>query len=81
MLTNIDNTNGLEAVKQIFNKNPDQNRPDKEIFENLEKKLIWKTMILSSIANGTYKLGELRWVRNLHQIMLICFWQSGRKND
>ena len=36
-------------------------------------------MILSSTANGIYKRGELRWVRNLHQIMLICFWQSGRK--
>ena len=30
-------------------------------------------MILSSTANGTYKRGELRWVRNLHQIMLILF--------
>ena len=69
--TNIDNTNGLEAVKQIFNKNPDPNRPDKK--NNLEN------MILSSTSNGTYKRGELRWVRNLHQIMLICFWQSGRK--
>ena len=29
-------------------------------------------MILSSTANGTYKRGELRWVRHLHQIMLIC---------
>ena len=36
-------------------------------------------MILSSTANGTYKRGELRWVRNLHQIMLIYFWLSGRK--
>ena len=33
LYTNIDNTNGLEAVKQIFNKNPDPNRPDKEILE------------------------------------------------
>ena len=33
-------------------------------------------MILSSTANGTYKRGELRWVRNLHQIMLIYFWLS-----
>ena len=41
LYTNIDNTNGLEAVKQIFNKNPDPKRPDKEILEllkiNLEK--------------------------------------------
>ena len=34
--TNIDNTNGLEAVKQIFNKNPDPERPDKEILELLK---------------------------------------------
>ena len=33
LYTNIDNTNGLEAVKQIFNKNPDPKRPDKEILE------------------------------------------------
>ena len=36
LYTNIDNTNGLEAVKQIFNKNPDPNRPDKEILELLK---------------------------------------------
>ena len=36
LCTNIDNTNGLEAVKQIFNKNPDPNRPDKEILELLK---------------------------------------------
>ena len=77
LYTNIDNTNGLEAFKQIFDKNPDPKRPDKEILELL--KIIQKTMILSLTANGTYKRGELRWVRNLHQIMLICFWQSGRK--
>ena len=29
LYTNIDNTNGLEAVEQIFNKNPDPNRLDK----------------------------------------------------
>ena len=35
LYTNIDRpiTNGLEAVKQIFNKNPDPKRPDKEILE------------------------------------------------
>ena len=33
LYTNIDNTNGLETVKQIFNKNPDPIRPDKEILE------------------------------------------------
>ena len=33
LYTNIDNTNGLEAVKQIFNRNPDPNRPDEEILE------------------------------------------------
>ena len=36
LYTNIDNTNGLEAVKQIFDKNPDPNRPDKEILELLK---------------------------------------------
>ena len=36
LYTNIDNTNGLEAVKQIFNKNPDPNRPDKDILELLK---------------------------------------------
>ena len=36
LYTNIDNTNGLEAVKQIFNKNPDPNKPDKEILELLK---------------------------------------------
>ena len=51
--------------------------PDKEILE-LIKDNLEKTMILSSTANGTYKRGEFRWVRNLHQIMLIYFWQSGR---
>ena len=38
-------------------------------------------MIWSSTANGNYKRRELRWVRNLHQIMLICFWQSERKKN
>ena len=33
LYTNIDNTNGLETVKQIFNKKPDPKRPDKEILE------------------------------------------------
>ena len=33
-------------------------------------------MILSSTSDGTYKRGELRWVRDLHQIRLICFWQE-----
>ena len=33
---NIDNTNGLEAVKQIFTKNPNPKRPDKEILELLK---------------------------------------------
>ena len=28
LYTNIDNSNGLEAAKQIFNKNPDPKRPD-----------------------------------------------------
>ena len=36
LYTNIDNTNVLEAVKQIFNKNPDPKRPDKEILELLK---------------------------------------------
>ena len=36
LYTNIDDTNGLEAVKQIFNKNPDPKRPDKEILEPLK---------------------------------------------
>ena len=37
LYTNIDNTNGLEAVKQIFNKNPDPKRPDKKLLKiNLE---------------------------------------------
>ena len=36
LYTNIDITNGLEAVKQIFNKNPDPNGPDKEILELLK---------------------------------------------
>ena len=31
-----DNTNGLEAVKQRFNKNPDPKRPDKDILELLK---------------------------------------------
>ena len=34
--TNIDNTNGLEAVKQIFIKNPDPKRLDKDILELLK---------------------------------------------
>ena len=34
LYTNIDNTN--EAVKQIFNKNPNPNRPNKEILELLK---------------------------------------------
>ena len=33
LYTNTDNTNGLDAVKQILNKNPDPKRPDKEILE------------------------------------------------
>ena len=36
LYTNIDNTNGLEAVKQIFNKNPDPKRPDKDVLELLK---------------------------------------------
>ena len=36
LYTNIDNTNGLEAVKQIFKKNPDPKRPDKDILELLK---------------------------------------------
>ena len=36
LYTNIDNANGLDAVKQIFNKNPDPNRPDKDILELLK---------------------------------------------
>ena len=34
--TNIENTSGLEAVKKIFNKNPDPKRADKEILELLK---------------------------------------------
>ena len=52
LYTNIDNTNGLEAVKQIFNKNPDLKRPDKEILELLKINL--EDNDLSSTANGTY---------------------------
>ena len=37
-------------------------------------------MILSSTANGTYKRGELQWVRKLRQIMPICFWQWEEKH-
>ena len=36
LYTNIDNTNGLEAVKQIFIRNPNPKRPDKEILERLK---------------------------------------------
>ena len=36
LYTNIDNTNVLEVVKQIFNKNPDPKRPDKEILALLK---------------------------------------------
>ena len=37
LYTNINNTNGLEAVEHIFNKNPDPKRPDKEILELLKQ--------------------------------------------
>ena len=36
LYSNIDNTNGLEAVKQIFNRNPDSKMPNKEILELLK---------------------------------------------
>ena len=61
LYTNIDNTNGLEAVKQIFNKNPDTKRPDKEILEL--SKINLENNDLSWTDNGTYKRGELRWVK------------------
>ena len=36
LYTNIDDTKGLEAVKQIFDKNPNPNRPDRDILELLK---------------------------------------------
>ena len=39
LYTNIDDTNGLEAVKQICIKNPDPKRQDKEILELLKNNL------------------------------------------
>ena len=59
LYTNIDKTNGLEPVKQIFTKNPDPKRSDKDILE------------LIQITFEFNKCGELRWVRNLHKIMLF----------
>ena len=35
LYSNIDNTSGLEAVKQTFARNDDYNRPDTEILELL----------------------------------------------
>lgn len=39
MYTNIDNTEGLRAVKRAFSENPDNGRPDQEILELLKLNL------------------------------------------
>ena len=39
LYTNIDNTNGLEAVKEAFRKYPDPKRPDREVLELLKLNL------------------------------------------
>ena len=75
LYTNTDNTNGLDAVKQILNKNPDPKRPDKEILELL--KII--------LENNDFEFNSQWYLQTWGTSMgkkfaLICFWQSGRKS-
>ena len=63
LYTNIDNTNGLEAVKQIFNKNPDPKRPDKEILELLCKWYLqtWETSMGKKFSPNYANLFLAEW--------------------
>ena len=77
LYTNIDNTNGLGAVKQIFDKNPDPNRADNDILEllkiNLENndfefKSQWYLQTWGTSMSKKFAPNYANW-----------FWQSGRK--
>ena len=76
MYTNIDNEQGLEAVRNIFQAKPSPRRSDKHILELLELSL--EIMILNSTTTLFYKFQVLQWARNSHPVMQICSWHNGK---
>ena len=76
MYTNIDNEQGLEAVRNVFQANPSPRHSDKHILELLELSL--KNNDLNSTTKLFYKSQVLQWARNLHPVMQICSWHNGK---
>lgn len=74
LYTNIDNTSGIQAVKQAFARGPHYDRPEKDVLELLQ----------ISINNNVFHFqdqfyrhiwGQL-WVRNMPPIMQTYLWQK-----
>lgn len=77
LYTNIDIGEGIQAIKNIFQKYPDKHRPDKELLQLLEINLTRNDFEF----NGDFFFYISRvqlWVRNLPQPMPISSWQNGR---
>lgn len=73
---NINIQEGIQAIKNIFEKTPDAPRPDKELIQLVEINLNRNDFAFNGIF--FYKSKAQRWARSLPQPTPTFLWQNGR---
>lgn len=72
LYTNIDMTLGLKAVEAIFQKYPDDRRPDEALLTLLERNDF-------EFGASCFLQIQRQWVKNLQQHMQIFTWPIGKR--
>lgn len=76
LYTNIDIQEGLQAIKNIFIKNPDTSRPDRELIQLLEINLNRNDFEFN--GDFPFKSKARRWAKSLPRPTPTYLWQNGK---